>query len=125
VDKNMRTLKTLVIVMGLAVVIGATVLATLIMTRGSRLAGDGAGDGPGVVLAGMTPQAPPLKLALKLPVGARVLESRIAVGRLTLRAGLKSGGEAIFIFDAASGRLITRYDIMTNSINSVAPVGAR
>jgi hypothetical protein len=120
VDKNMRTLKTLVIVMGLSVVIGASVLATLIMTRGSNLVAEGQAGPQAVKSQKSKPPAGQraLKLSLKLPVGARVLESRIAAERLTLRAGLKSGGEAIFVFDAASGQLLTRYDIATEAMGT-------
>jgi hypothetical protein len=116
----MRTLKTLVIVMGLSVVIGASVLATLIMTRGSNLVAEGQAEPQAVKSQKSKPLAGQraLKLSLKLPVGARVLESRIAAERLTLRAGLKGGGEAIFVFDAASGQLLTRYDIATEAMGT-------
>jgi hypothetical protein len=124
VDKNMRTLKTLVIVMGLAVVIGATVLATLIMTRGSRLAGEPQAM-PHAAMPLARPASAPLMLSLKLPLGARVLETQIVAGRLTLRAVLKSGGEAVFVFDAASGRLVARYDITMDARDAAAPSGVR
>ncbi len=49
--------------------------------------------------------------ALALPAGARVLESRLGEGRVLLRAALPDGGEALFVFDAATGKPVARYDI--------------
>jgi hypothetical protein len=103
VDKNMRALKALVIIMGIAIIAGLAVLVTLIIERGSRLAGDGR---PAAVQT-----APGGTRTLALPVGARVLETRLDGDRLALRVALAGAGEAIFVFDASSGRLVTRYDL--------------
>lgn len=98
----MRALKTLVIVMGIAIVAGTAVLVTLIVERGGRLAA----DGPSASTA-----APPVSGRLALPAGARVLETRLDGARIALRAALADGTQALFIFDAASARLIRRLDI--------------
>ena len=104
VDKNMRALKALVIVMGIAIIAGLAVLVTLILERGSRLARE---ESP----AAVTQAVPGGVRALALPAGARVLETRLDDGRIALRVTLTEGGEAVFLFDAASGRLLMRYDI--------------
>lgn len=95
-------------------------LATLIMTRGSNLVAEGQAEPQAAESQKSQPPAGQraLMLSLKLPAGARVLESRIAAERLTLRAGLKSGSEAIFVFDATSGQLLTRYDIATEAMGT-------
>jgi hypothetical protein len=98
----MGALKTLVVVMGVAILIGASVLVTLIVERGRRLAAtppvEGAAGSPAVGAHRLT-----------LPAGARVVESRLDGGRILLRAALAGGGEAVFVFDAGSGRLVARY----------------
>ena len=108
VDKNMRALKALVIIMGISIIAGLTVLVSLILERGSRLAQD---YRPAAVKI-----APAGAQVLALPAGARVLETRLDGDRLALRAGLAGGGEAIFIFDAASGQLVSRYDLAPGSV---------
>lgn len=99
----MRALKGLVIIMGIAIIAGLAVLVTLIIERGSRLAQD---DRPAAVHT-----APGGARTLALPAGARVLETRLDGDRLVLRATLAGAGEAIFVFDAPSGRLVARYDL--------------
>ncbi len=98
----MRALKTLVIAMGIAILVGASVLATLIFERAGRL-------------GSTTPAAKPAAAGARfeLPPGAAVQESRLDGGRLVLRARLADGREALFVFDAADGRLAARYDIVT------------
>jgi hypothetical protein len=98
----MGALKTLVVVMGVAILIGASVLVTLIVERGRRLAA-----APPVEGAAGPPAVGAHRLAL--PAGVRVVESRLDGGRILLRAALAGGGEALFVFDAASGRLVARY----------------
>jgi hypothetical protein len=103
----MGALKTLVVVMGVAILIGASVLLTLIVERGRRLAATPPVEG--AAAAGL-PAVGAHRLAL--PAGARVVESRLDGGRILLRAALAGGGEAVFVFDAASGRLIARYALI-------------
>jgi hypothetical protein len=99
----MGALKTLVVVMGVAILIGASVLVTLIFERGRRLAAT-----PPVERTAAA-GSPAGAHRLALPAGTRVVESRLDGGRILLRAALAGGGEALFVFDAASGRLVVRY----------------
>ena len=103
----MRALKALVIILGIVIVAGTTVLVTTIIQRGSRLAGAPAPARPAASPASNGSAAH----ALALPAGAKVLESRLGEGRVLLRAALPDGGEALFVFDAATGARIARYDI--------------
>ncbi len=96
----MRALKTLVIAMGIAILIGASVLATLIFERAGRIGG----SAPVSKSSGTA-------MRLELPAGAAIIESRLDGGRLLLRARLADGREALFVFDAADGRIAARYDI--------------
>jgi hypothetical protein len=100
----MGALKTLVVVMGVAILIGASALVTLIVERGTRLAAVPPGEQAATADSGVVREH---KLAL--PTGARVVETRLDGGRILLRATLAGGGEALFVFDAASGRLMARY----------------
>lgn len=93
----MRGLKILVIALGIAILVAASVLATLIFERAGRLA-----SAPAAVA----------QATLALPAGARVLESRIDGNRVMLRAA-EAGGEALYVFDAATARLTARYAIAT------------
>lgn len=108
VDKIMRLLKALVIGMGIAIVVGASVLATLIFQRGSQLA---ARVPPVAASTSLAMQSAAHKLVL--PAGAVVQETRLDGGRIALRARLTGGGEAVFLFDAGNGRLLSRFDIVT------------
>jgi hypothetical protein len=107
----MGALKTLVVVMGVAILIGASVLVTLIVERGRRLAA-----APPVEQAVAPVPSEVRAHQLALPAGARVVESRLDGGRILLRAALAGGGgarQALFVFDAASGRLVARYALTT------------
>lgn len=103
----MRALKALVIILGIVIVVGTTVLVTVIIQRGSRLAGAPA-SAPAATAG---PAKAGASHALALPAGAKVLESRLGEGRVLLRAALPDGGEALFVFDAATGKAVARYDI--------------
>jgi hypothetical protein len=96
--------------MGVAILIGASVLVTLIVERGRRLAA-----APPVEQAVAPVPSEVRAHQLALPAGARVVESRLDGGRILLRAALAGGGggEALFVFDAASGRLVARYALTT------------
>jgi hypothetical protein len=104
----MRALKALVIFMAIAIVVGVSVLATLMLQRAQNL------SAPAPVAGVAAPSAPGAELRkLVLPEGARVVETRLDGARVTLRASLAGGGEALFVFDAATGRPMARYDIST------------
>ncbi len=91
----MQALKIIVVVMGLLIVIGLTVIfATLAkrMTAGSETGGfDSA--------------------ALQLPKGCRVVEMAAAGARLALRLGDGPGCEAILFVDPATGRQLGRLQL--------------
>ncbi len=89
----MAGLKTLVIVMGIAIIVGATVVVTTIIQRGGALGGG------------------PARGAISLPAGARVMETRIDGGRVLLRLELAGGGERILIVDAETGAPIAVHDL--------------
>jgi len=93
----MAGLKTLVIFMGIAIIIGATAVATTIIQRGGVLGG-----------ASSTPVA---RGVIDLPVGARVMETRIDGGRILLRLKLAGGGARILIVDAETGAPVAVHEL--------------
>ncbi len=103
VTKFMRTLKALVIGMGILIVAGTAVIAVMIARRGA----DGAaGDNTASGGASTTPA----KIAL--PAGARVIETALDGDRIALRIVLTGGGERVMIIDARTGRRIGAVDLM-------------
>lgn len=48
-----------------------------------------------------------------LPQGARVIDHALSGGILSLRAELAEGGQAIFLYDLAAGRIVGRIAIAT------------
>ncbi len=102
----MRALKALVIFMAIAIVVGVSVLATLILQRAQNLpVAAPVAAVPAPSMAGVTTQK------LRLPGGARVVETRLDGARIALRAALVDGSEVLFVFDAATGQPIARYEI--------------
>ncbi len=95
----MRTLKALVLGMGLLIVAGTAVIAVMIARRGD----DGGAASGG---ASITPP----KIAL--PAGARVIETALDGDRIALRIALTGGGERAMIIDARTGRRIGAVDLM-------------
>ncbi len=89
----MAGLKTLVIVMGIVIIAGATVVVTTIILRGGALGG------------------PVVRGVIDLPAGARVMETRMDGGRLLIRLELAGGGERILINDARTGAPIATLDL--------------
>jgi hypothetical protein len=89
----MAGLKTLVIVMGIAIIAGATVVVSTIIQRGGVLGGA------------------PARGAISLPADARVREMRIDGGRILLRLSLKDGSQRILIVDAETGEPIATHDL--------------
>ena len=90
----MAGLKTLVIVMGIAIIAGATVVVTTVVQRGGKLGGE-----------------PVARGAISLPTGARVMETRMDKGRILLRMELAGGGERVLIVDAKTGAPIAVLDL--------------
>jgi hypothetical protein len=89
----MAGLKTLVIVMGIAILVGATVLVTTIIQRGGMLG------------------QPMARGVIHLPAGARVMETRFDGGRILLRLALAGGGARILIVDAETGAHIAVHEL--------------
>jgi hypothetical protein len=89
----MAGLKTLVIVMGIAVIVGATVVVTTIIQRGGALG------------------EPVARGTINLPAGARVMETRIDGGRIMLRLSLQDGRQRIVIVDAETGAPIAVHEL--------------
>jgi hypothetical protein len=92
----MRSLKILVIVMGLLIVTGLTVIFG---TLAKRMAG--AGEPHGFDSA-----------TLQLPKGCRVVEMAAAGPRLALRLGDGPGCEAIVFVDPATGQQLGRLQLL-------------
>ena len=99
VTKVMRTLKALVIGMGIVIVVGTTVMAVMIARRGSD-------DGTASDTASLTPAR------IALPAGARVIETALDGDRIALRIALTGGGERVIIIDATTGSRIGAVDLM-------------
>ncbi len=89
----MRSLKILVVVLGVLIVFALGVLAYGLATRVGRLATPG--DTPAF---GETD--------VDLPAGASVEETRIGNGRLVLRIRHADGQQSLMVFDLDTGRLL-------------------
>lgn len=89
----MRALKALVAVLGIAVVVAATVLVTVIAQRAGGLRGA------------------PVTASVPLPDGARIVETRMDGGRILLRMTLPNADERLLILDAATGESVATYDL--------------
>ncbi|MDH3241440.1 MAG: DUF6476 family protein [Alphaproteobacteria bacterium] len=81
----MGGLKSLVVVMGIAIIVGATVVVMTIVQRAGTL---GPAGGP---------------KAVELPAGARVVGQDISDKRILLRLRLADGEERLLVIDAESG----------------------
>ena len=89
----MAGLKALVIIMGIAIIIAATVLVTVMVERAGHMGGA------------------PVNAAIELPAGVRVLETRLNGGRILLRVALSGGGQQILIIDAETGARLATHDL--------------
>lgn len=99
-----RTLKFLVIFMGILIL---AALAVIIATVASRMSGE-----EGAPRAkGQAAGAPPEPVALGLPEGSSVAEMQATDDRLVLRVRLPEGGERIVILDLESGALLGTVDL--------------
>ena len=87
----MRTLKVLVVLMGVVLLAGF-VLVVVVLAQ--RLGGEEVG-----------PPLLPRGLVLDLPAGAAVIDMAGTSGRIALRVRLAEGGERLYILDPMTGRV--------------------
>ena len=95
----MRTLKALVIGMGILIVVGTATIAVMIAWRGS----DGSATGG---------DASTTTAQMVWPVGARVVETALDGDRIALRITLVDGGQRVIIIDVPTGRRVGAVDLM-------------
>jgi hypothetical protein len=101
VDRNMRALKLLVIVMGVLLVAGAAALAVAIAYRLNHAAA--------ISAAGATNGG---SAAISLPTGAKIVSTEVSNGRIVARIDLPEGGVELMIFDLATGARISTVDLV-------------
>jgi len=101
VDRNMRALKLLVIVMGVLLVAGVAALAVAISYRLNHAATASAAASTGGVTS-----------AISLPPGAKIVSTEVSGGRIVARIDLPGGGAELMIFDLASGARISTVDLV-------------
>ncbi|HSR56445.1 MAG TPA: hypothetical protein VLN73_09380 [Alphaproteobacteria bacterium] len=89
----MAGLKTLVIAMGIAIIIGATVVVMTIIQRAGTLS------------------APSAAKAIQLADGARVVESNLDGDRILLRVRGADGTERLLIVRAADGQVVMEFTL--------------
>lgn len=95
----MRALKAVVIVLGVLILAGTTILVVTIIRRAQRL-----GEPRPVEIT--APVGPPRGFdtaRVKLPPGSEVVETRAAGERLVLRVRLPGGEERLILLDMGSG----------------------
>jgi hypothetical protein len=100
-DNAVRTLKILVVVMGVMLVAG---VAILIMTIAGRVSRNGAG------LAGSPPFAAP---SIDLPQGARIETIAVGPDRLVIDVVLADGTRQLLILDLITGRRLGAIPLRT------------
>jgi hypothetical protein len=103
----MRMLKPLVVVMGIMLVLGTAALIAAIILRASHRGAAPTDAAPAKA------ETAPSRGVIALPAGARVVESRLAGGRILLRLALPENGEELIIVDAASGARLATLDLRT------------
>ena len=96
----MRTLKALVIGMGILIVVGTAMIAVMIARRG----GDGGAVGG---------DASSKTARIALPAGARVIETALDGDRIALRIALDGGGQRVIIIDVPTGRRVGAVNLIT------------
>jgi hypothetical protein len=94
----MRSLKLLVVVMGVLLVGGTVALVAAVVMRGR--------SGAVAALA-----RPPAATVVALPAGARVVATEMSGDRLLVRLALAQGGEQLVIFNLATGARITTIEL--------------
>jgi hypothetical protein len=95
----MRALKTLVIVLGVALVAGSVALVALIVGRLERKGAETA------AAQGLGP------LHAALPAGSRIVSTELSGDRLLLRLALADGGEELMLVDARTGAPVAVFDV--------------
>ena len=96
-NPSMQALKALVIVVGVLIVVGVTVVAVTIYQRATRLGGDGT--------AGFA------RAVIPLPEGARVVAMTGEGDVLSLLVEADDGGQVILTIDRKSGRTLGSLDL--------------
>jgi hypothetical protein len=96
-----RTLKVLVIVMGIMIVAGFAALVVMIAGRVSR-------GGPAI-----PPSTPLAAASLELPAGARIETIGVGAERLVIAVVLPDGNRELVIVDIASGRRLGMIPLRT------------
>lgn|ERR1700688_146573 len=112
----MQPLKALVIVMGILIAAGMTVVGYTIVKRASnpealrhtRAAAERGLQSPAQGMAAAQPYGP---VALTLPQGARILRTSPAGRRLIVELELAGGGERILVLELESGALLGTIDL--------------
>jgi len=110
----MQPLKGLVIVMGILIALGLTVVGYTIVKRSSegeapRRGHIAAERAPSVAAASVPSPYGPLTLAL--PAGARILHVTPAGRRLVVELELAGGGERILVIELETGALLGSIDL--------------
>ena len=116
----MQGLKALVIFMGVLIIVGTTALVVLIAKKFSNL---GEEEGQPAVSAEIVPEQPQISAPVKtvskggfgevsedLPAGARILAVQTGPRLLTVRVALPNG-EAIYLYDLASGNRVGQVNL--------------
>jgi hypothetical protein len=98
VNRNMRALKLLVIVLGVLLAAGVAALAVAVVMRLNHAAPPApvAGGGSAVIA---------------LPPGSKIVSTEASGGRLIARIELPGGGVELIIFDLANGARIATIDL--------------
>jgi hypothetical protein len=112
----MQPLKALVIVMGILIAAGMTVVGYTIVKRASnpealRHLRAAAERGPPSAAQGTAAEPPYGPVTLALPQGARVLRTSPAGRRLIVELELAGGGERILVLELESGALLGTIDL--------------
>ena len=115
----MQALKALVIIMGVLIVVGTTVVVVTIYNRMNRPGEGVVGGGDAAPSAAMPAVAPPLAApsefapaTVAVPDGCRVIEMVPAGERLLLRLGSISRCSRILVLDLNSGRLLGSIELV-------------
>jgi hypothetical protein len=93
----MRSLKVLVIAMGVILIGG---MAALVVAVSGRIEARRVASGAPTAATSAAPHR------LSLPAGARILGTELAGDRLLVRVALAEGGEELWLIDARSGTLV-------------------
>jgi len=97
VNRNMRALKLLVIVLGVLLVVGVAALAVAVMMRLNH--------------AAPAPETGGGSAVITLPPGAKIVSTEASGGRLIARIELPEGGVELIIFDLTNGARIATIDL--------------